>query len=97
MDVARHDADLALTGLDNTRAVGSCMIKKRSTHKHTNQTGLALLCQRILDLHHVLCDQCDEYLHASTCWGMPSVMQTISGISASRDSRMAPAAKGGGT
>eukprot|EP00444_Apocalathium_aciculiferum_P000794 CAMPEP_0183408076 /NCGR_PEP_ID=MMETSP0370-20130417/17814_1 /TAXON_ID=268820 /ORGANISM="Peridinium aciculiferum, Strain PAER-2" /LENGTH=33 /DNA_ID= /DNA_START= /DNA_END= /DNA_ORIENTATION= len=32
-----------------------------------------------------------------SCWGMPSVMQTISGISASNASMMAAAAAGGGT
>ena len=32
-----------------------------------------------------------------SCWGMPSVMQTTRGISASTASRMAAAAKGGGT
>lgn len=32
-----------------------------------------------------------------SCWGMPSVMATISGISASRASMMALAAPGGGT
>ena len=35
--------------------------------------------------------------HTMSCWGMPSVMQTTRGISASTDSRMAAAAKGGGT
>ena len=32
-----------------------------------------------------------------SCWGMPSVMQTASGISALMASRMADAASGGGT
>ena len=35
--------------------------------------------------------------HTMSCWGIPSVMQTTRGISASTDSRMAAAAKGGGT
>ena len=39
----------------------------------------------------------DVYQLTMSCWGMPSVMQTTRSSSASTPSRMAWAAKGGGT
>ncbi len=68
----RHDADLALAGGDDARAVRPDQARLRAR-------------ERALDRDHV------------ELTGMPSVMQTISGISASIASQMASAAPGGGT
>ena len=89
VDVAGHDADLAGPGRDDAGTVGA------------DQTGLALSEEGVLHLDHVLlgdtCTGPSVSSHHLCLSLLPSVIQTIRGISASMASRMAAAAPGGGT
>jgi len=101
-DVAGHDADLAAAAAgrrgDDARAVGA------------HEARLGLPAERLRDLRTTEFrnqslarrraqgrEGTGRRTRTSSCCGMPSVMQTMRGISASMASMMASAANGGGT
>ena len=85
VDEPGHDANLALAGSDDAGAVG------------TDQARLVLRLEHLRDADHVcaVSGVCREGADCLPCCGMPSVMQTMRGISASRASSIPAAATGG--
>lgn len=97
VDVSGHDAHLAASGVNDTRAVGSCRRRgapesaPESQGKKERGTEDAPI---IRDLDWALRA---SMTRISSSWGIPSVMVTMRPISASMASMMASAAAGGGT
>lgn len=100
MNVTRHDTDFTLSWLKKEEDKSSIQtITKNGSALEQIQNSLTLMTpgqfgptSRVLFWRSSLC-----LTRTMSCWGIPSVMQTTRGISASIASLIAAAANGGGT
>lgn len=78
--------------MSNRLLLNKSLSNKLLSNKSVIKEKIALVLNIRAHLEHYSCNKINL-----TCWGIPSVMQTISGTSASSASIIAAAAPGGGT